>query len=105
MTLSQRTLFSGMGDISPNDLGYAEVRNFSTAVDARLRDHFRWKGKAIATVGLSLAADNDKVLGGGLVTRGTTGFKEQRIRCNYIWEDCAEELYLAINVPTLDIFR
>jgi hypothetical protein len=26
MTLSQRTLFSGMGDISPNDLGYAEVR-------------------------------------------------------------------------------
>jgi hypothetical protein len=54
---------------------------------------------------LSLAADNDKVLGGGLVTRGTTGFKEQRLRCNYIWENCAEDLYLAINVPTLDIFR
>jgi hypothetical protein len=27
------------------------------------------------------------------------------LRCNYIWENCAEDLYLAINVPTLDIFR
>jgi hypothetical protein len=105
MALSQRALFRGTGDISPNDLGYAEVRNFSTAVDSRLRDHFRWKGKAIAAVGLSLSADNDKVAGGGLVTRGVTGLKEQRIRCDYIWENSSEQLHLVINVPTLDIFR
>jgi hypothetical protein len=71
--LSSRTLFGGAEDICPNDLGCTEANNFNTNVDARLKNHFRWKGKAIATIGLSLSPDNDKVAGGMLVTRGLSG--------------------------------
>jgi hypothetical protein len=38
------------------------------------------------------------------VTRGTTGFKELKFPCNFIWEDSTPEIYLALNIPTLDIF-
>jgi hypothetical protein len=42
-TLSSRMLFSGADECSPDDLGFAEVGNFCTNVDQRLRDHFCWK--------------------------------------------------------------
>jgi hypothetical protein len=103
--LSTRTLFSGAEDISPTDLGCTEVNNFDTNVDARLKNHFRWKGKAIATIGLSLSPDNDKVAGGMLVTRGLSGLKETRLACSVIWQDATPDYYLALNFPTVDIFR
>ena len=103
--LSSRTLFSSAEDISPTDLGCTEVNNFNTNVDARLKNHFRWKGKAIATIGLSLSPDNDKVAGGMLVTRGLSGLKETRLACSVIWQDAAPDYYLALNSPTVDIFR
>jgi len=43
--IASRTLFSGGNDISPNDIGNAEVSNFSTDIDARLRDVYKWKGR------------------------------------------------------------
>jgi hypothetical protein len=101
--LSSRRLFSGAEDICPNDLGCTDVNNFNTNVDARLKNHFRWKGKAIATTGLS--QDNDKVAGGMLVTRGLSGLKEIRLACSVIWQDATPDYYLVINFPTVDIFR
>jgi hypothetical protein len=71
--LSSRTLFSGAEDICRNDLGCTEVNSFNTSVDAKLKNHFRWKGKAIATIGLSLSPDNDKAARGMLDTRGLSG--------------------------------
>ena len=103
--LSSRTLFSGAEDICPNDLGCTEVNNFNTNVDARLKNHFRWKGKAIATIGLSLSPDNDKVAGGALITRGLTSLKETRLACHVIWQDATQDYYIVINFPTVDIFR
>jgi hypothetical protein len=103
--LSSRTLFSGNADIDPNDIGFAEVNNFNTNIDQRLRDHFRWKGKAIGVIGLDLSPGNDKVAGGGLVTRGTTCHKEIRLMCSGIWHDSPANVFLVINFPTLDIFR
>ena len=44
------------------------------------------------------------MIGGQFVTRGTTGFKELKFPCNFIWEDSTPEIYLALNIPTLDIF-
>ena len=103
--LSSRTLFSGAEDICPNDLGCTEVNNFNTNVDTRLKNHFRWKGKAIATIGLSLSPGNDKVAGGMLITRGLTNLKETRLACSVIWQDAAQDYYLVLNFPTVDIFR
>jgi len=103
--LSSRTLFSGAEDICRNDLGCMEVNSFNTSVDARLKNHFRWKGKAIATIGLSLSPDNDKVAGGMLVTRGLSGLKETRLACSVIWQDATPDYYLVMNFPTVDIFR
>jgi hypothetical protein len=103
--LSSRTLFSSAEDICPNDLGCTEVNNFNTNVDARLKNHFRWKGKAIATIGLSLSPDNDKVAGGMLITRGLTSLKETRLACSVVWQDAAQDYYLVLNFPTVDNFR
>jgi len=102
--LTSKTLFSGGEAIHPNDLGNAEVLNFTTSIDNRLKDLYKWKGQALGAVGLNLSGDNEKVIGGQFVTRGTTGFKELKFPCNFIWEDSTPEIYLALNIPTLDIF-
>jgi len=102
--LSSRTLFSGGEDAHPNDVGNAEVLNFSTSIDCRLKDTFKWKGQALGAVGLTLSADNAKVIGGQFVTRGTTGFKELKFPANFIWKDSTPEVTLVLNIPTLDIF-
>jgi hypothetical protein len=103
--ITSRTLFTAIGDIDPNDLSFTEVNNFNTNVDQRLRDHFRWKGKAIGIIGLTLSPGNDKVASGMLVTRGETSHKELRIPCSTIWENSSPELSLIVNFPSLDIFR
>jgi hypothetical protein len=60
--LGSRTLFSGEEEIDPNDLGFCEVNNFNTNVDQRLREHFRWNGKAIGVVGLTLSAGKSRFI-------------------------------------------
>jgi hypothetical protein len=75
--LTSRTLFSVGEAIHPNDLGNSEVLNFSTSVDNRLKDIYKWKGQALGAVGLTLSADNAKVIGGQFMTRGTTSFKDE----------------------------
>jgi hypothetical protein len=40
-----------------------------------------------------------------LVTRGLSGLKETRLACSVIWQDAAPDYYLALNFPTVDIFR
>jgi len=102
--LTSRTLFSGGEAIHPNDLGNAEVLNFTTSIDNRLKDLYKWKGQALGAIGLVLSGDNEKVIGGQFVTRGTTGFKELKFPCNFIWEESSADIYLALNLPTLDIF-
>ena len=56
--LTSRTLFSGGEAIHPNDLGNAEVLNFTTSIDNRLKDLYKWKGQALGAVGLNLSGDN-----------------------------------------------
>jgi hypothetical protein len=90
--------------IHPNDLGNTEVLNFTTSIDNRLKDLYKWKGQALGAIGLNLSGDNEKVIGGQFVTRGTTGFKELKFPCNFVWEDSSADIYLALNIPTLDIF-
>jgi hypothetical protein len=62
--IASRTLFSGGNDISPNDIGNAEVANFSTDIVARLREVYKWKGKAIGVIGLTLSGDNERATEG-----------------------------------------
>jgi hypothetical protein len=95
--IASRTLFSGGNDISPNDIGNAEVSNFSTDIDARLRNVYKWKGKAISVIGLTLSGDNERVSGGQFITRGTTRMKESSYKCNHIWENAAPDNILIVN--------
>ena len=62
------------------------------------------EGAGTGAIGLNLSGDNEKVIGGQFVTRGTTGFKELKFPCNFVWEDSSADIYLALNIPTLDIF-
>jgi hypothetical protein len=71
--LTSRTLFSGGEAIHPNDLGNAEVLNFTTSIDNRLKDFYKWKGQALGAIGLILSGDNKKVIGGQFVTKGAHG--------------------------------
>jgi hypothetical protein len=103
--LTSKTLFSGEANINADDLGLSEVINFNTSVDDRLRENFKWKGKAIGVIGLTLSPDNTKVISGNFVTRGTTSLKEQRFPCNQIWENSSADVTLVVNFLTLDIFK
>jgi hypothetical protein len=102
--LASKTLFSGGSAIHPTDLGNSEVTNFNTSVDARLREQYKWKGQALGAVGLTLSADNEKVMSGQFITRGMTKFKELRFPCRTLWPDCNPEIVLSVNIPALDIF-
>ena len=103
--LSSKSLFSGSGEPNPTDLGNAEISNFHTSVDGRLREQFKWKGKLAGAVGLVLSPDNTKVINGVFLLRGSTGFKEIRLPCNRIWHGCTGDVTLAINMPSADLFR
>jgi hypothetical protein len=83
--LGRNIHFGGEDDVAGEDLGDAEVANFSTAVDAALRQNFEWDGKAIGVVGLTLTPDNDRVASGLFVTRGETDLEEYRASCDLIW--------------------
>jgi hypothetical protein len=102
--LTSKTLFSGGNDIHPTDLGNAEVSNFNTSVDGRLRDQYKWKGHALGAIGITLSANNEKVMCGQFITHGATKFKELRFPCKHLWPDSNHEVMLALTFPTLDVF-
>jgi hypothetical protein len=101
---ASRTLFSGVEVLHPNDLCNAEVANFGNNIDNRLREHYKWKGQALGTIGLTLSSDNERVIGGLFITRGATKFKELKVSCNLIWPESTLNIILALSVPSLDIF-
>jgi hypothetical protein len=102
--LDRNIHFSGDDDVGGEDLGRAEVANFSSAVDTALRDSFEWAGKAIGAVGLTLSPDNDRVTSGVFVTRGDTELEEFRSTCDQIWQDGPANILLAIRVSSLNPF-
>ena len=102
--LNTQTFFSGENDPHPDDLGKAEVTNFTLAVDRTLRENFDWDGKAIGAVGLTLNRDNTKVEMATFITRGETELSEFSIGCDQVWQGAAESITLTISVPTLSAF-
>jgi hypothetical protein len=40
-----------------------------------------------------------------LIMRGLTSLKETRLACSVVWQDAAQDYYLVLNFPTVDIFR
>ena len=102
--LGRNIFFSGDDDVSGEDLGGAEVANFSTAVDAALRQNFAWDGKAVGVVGLTLTPENDRIAGGLFITRGETDLEEYRASCDQIWPAGPRGGTFAIRVASLDNF-
>jgi len=102
--LGRNIHFGGEDDVAGEDLGDAEVANFSTAVDAALRQNFEWDGKAIGVVGLTLTPDNDRVASGLFVTRGETDLDEYRASCDLIWPAGPRHITFAIRISSLDTF-
>jgi hypothetical protein len=102
--LGHNIFFSGDDDVAGEDLGGAEVANFSTAVDAALRQNFAWDGKAIGVVGLTLTPENDRIAGGLFITRSETDLEEYRASCDQIWPAGPRGVTFAIRVASLDNF-
>jgi hypothetical protein len=102
--LGRNIHFSGDEDVSGEDLGSAEVANFSTALDTALQQNFGWDGKAIGVVGLSLSPDNDRVNSGIFITRGDTDLDEFRTTCDQIWPAGPKQITFAIRVASLNSF-
>jgi hypothetical protein len=102
--LSRNVHFDGEDDVSGEDLGGAEVANFSTAVDTALQQNFGWSGKAIGAVALTLSPDNDRVASGMFVTRGETDLEEYRATCDQIWPAGPRTVTFAIRIASLDSF-
>jgi hypothetical protein len=96
--------FGGSENVNPDDLGRAEVHNFSTNIDIALRDIFQWDGKAIGTVALTLNHDNSKVETGVFVTRGDPNLSEFRAPCDQIWQEAPNDITLAVRITTLNPF-
>jgi len=102
--LDKHIHFSGADDVNGDDLGRAEVRNFSTAVDTALQNSFGWAGEAIGVIGLTLSPDNTRVSSGLFITRGDTGLVEFRETCDKIWPDGPAAVTLALRVSSLNPF-
>jgi hypothetical protein len=103
--LTSKSLFSGSGEPNPSDLGNAEISNFHSSVDSRLREQFKWKGKIAGAIGLILSPDNSKVINGVFLVRGSTGIKDIRITCDKIWNNSTRDITLNLALPSADIFR
>lgn len=102
--LESRTLFEGADEINPDELGLVEVNNFNSNIDKVLRDHYKWQGKAVATIGLSLSPDNSKVTNGFFIVRGNIDLKEIKFACSHIWPECTTDATLAVSFPSANIF-
>lgn len=104
--IAGKTLFSSGGDISPDDLGNTEVRNFNTSIDTNLRENYAWSGKATAVIGLNLSPDNEKVTNGIFAVRGSLDdAKEIRFKCSHIWPDSSDNTTMLVNFPSANIFK
>ncbi len=101
--LGRNVHFGGVGDVSGEDLGKAEVANFSTDVDRTLHKNFGWSGKAIGVVGLTLSPD-DPVASCMFFARGNTELDEFRATCDLIWRAGPQHITLAIKVSSLNMF-
>jgi hypothetical protein len=103
-TLDPAVFFEGPSKICNNDLAKMEVANFSTDVDQALSEHFGWRGKATAAVGLTLSADNLRVDKGEFITRGDLDLKEKKLAANSIWPDARANISLHITFPSANVF-
>jgi len=103
-TLDPAVFFEGPSEIGNNDLAKMEVANFSTDVDQALSEHFGWRGKATAAVGLTLSADNLRVDKGEFITRGDLDLKEKKLAANSIWPDARANISLHITFPSANVF-
>jgi hypothetical protein len=103
-TLDPAVFFDGPSEIGNNDLAKMEVANFSTDVDQALSEHFGWRGKATAVVGLTLSADNLRVEKGEFITRGDLDLKEKKLAANTIWPEARANISLHITFPSANVF-
>ncbi len=102
--LDKNIHFGGADDVSGEDLGRAEVPNFTSGADAALHSNFDWSGKAIGFIGLTLNPENDRVASGVFVTRGETELEEFNSTCDQIWPQGPPNISFGIRVADLNQF-
>jgi hypothetical protein len=102
--LDKNIHFGGADDVSGEDLGRAEVPNFTSGADAALHSNFDWSGKAIGFIGLTLNPENDRVASGVFVTRGDTELEEFNSTCDQIWPQGPPNISFGIRVGDLNQF-
>lgn len=103
--LDHETFFGGEDRFSSNELGYLEVANFETDVEAALTEHFGWKGKLAGGIGQALTPDNLRVNWGTFFLKGEMDIKDKKMPATNIWPAANKDTYITITFPKGDVFK
>jgi len=103
--LDHATFFGGIDNFSGNELGHLEVANFENDVDTALSNHFAWRGKVTAAIGLALSPDNLRVDWGMFLLRGDMELKDKKMAANHIWAGANKDIVVTIMFPKADVFK
>jgi len=95
-------LFTG-GDLPGEEFGRCEVANRGEAVDDALRRLAGWGGGPAAGILLHLSPDNERVIGGEIVTRGADA-REITWEAARIWPQADKRVTVTYMLPALDNF-
>ena len=96
MTSSRPKLIAGPEFMGRDELNFTDIQDwvvqgFGDATKQQL-DEFEWDGEAVATIGLSLSADNRKVMGGKLHLVGELMKSTKEFRANKLFERAEKDL-------------
>jgi hypothetical protein len=101
MPVLDKKFFAGSSDIAVEECVKLEVRNFTSDLEACLKE-FSWKGDTAACVGLMLSADKKKVDSGNFILVGPLqDVKEEAVK---IWPGCKEGVILRIKCKSATAF-
>jgi len=95
--------FTG-GDLAAEDISRCELENRGEAVDNALRRLASWEGGPAAAILLHLSPDNERVIGGEIVTRGTDA-REITWEAAKIWPEADKRVTMTLVMPALDQFN
>ena len=96
-------LFLGDNDICETDMFNCEANNNGSAVTNIFTD-YGWGGRAACGILLHLSPNNDRVVSGCFITKGTES-KDFKLEATKIWADADPSVTVTIVLPCLDSFN
>ncbi len=99
-----RQLFRGKDLLDLEDWQKVSAPDLSPRSVGQVLERHEWSGKAAATVGVKLSADNTEVESARLVLAGSWG-SVLKIQAHKLFSGADEDVILEIELPDLAVFR